>query len=621
MQRRRYEQLEDLKGVPWPDDVDRQPTTDRQWMWMVALNMGNRSNRDRLLGGYKWSEREVLDWLNRNMTKEEWGFIESVWKLLDQELYPEVARTYQESAGLPPNKIEALPIETPHGRVSGGYFPARYDPVASRVGANQARENLEKLYHQKAGAISVAKGFTKPRAQKYEDVIRLDWGVVPGHIMSVIHYVAFDRFVRGARGLLTNPEFAETMRHRVGAKDYDNLTEGDGGWLASASSAAADAIPRHLSDSYFGLGLAKQALMMSSLAWSIPTALGDITNPLVAAFSGRIKLRYALDAMRGMFTPAMYRRAFEKSGEVRHRAENIRREVRAQMDEIGERGRRSPTRRMIHQAQEAAWVFMDMTDRWASTVIWDAAYSQALSAPGATEQGAVAFADDALAASMPSQDQARKPSFLRDKRGLAQLIAFYGYFNKLHNQVRATLDPALVALGNADGLGEKLALVPSMAVAAGRILAMFAAAQLLSEFVSGRGKEEDEDWPDWILRKMMAAPFMLFPFIGGPAEEAANRLVTGKRRAFNVRSAPAFAAAERLWKHIEKAVDEDNDQRVWDILGAAGILTLTPIGSSQINRTGRYLTGGKDRSPTGVAKGLIYGEREGQPATPLDLIP
>ena len=104
----------ELAKLPYPEDVRRDGSLrDRAWMYMLALNMGNRSNMDRLLGGYGWDEQTVRDFLAKNMKSEEWDFVEGVWKLMDDELYPAMAKQYELANGAKPDKIEALPFVRP----------------------------------------------------------------------------------------------------------------------------------------------------------------------------------------------------------------------------------------------------------------------------------------------------------------------------------------------------------------------------------------------------------------------------------------------------------------------------------------------------------------------------
>jgi hypothetical protein len=73
-------------------------------------------------------------------------------------------------------------------------------------------------------------------------------------------------------------------------------------------------------------------------------------------------------------------------------------------------------------------------------------------------------------------------------------------------------------------------------------------------------------------------------------------------------------------------LDEGNDdeERILALLEALGTLTVSPTGTSQFKRTAGYALSqeglAEDVSQgdvAGVASGLIYGKREGQPANPL----
>jgi hypothetical protein len=99
-----------------------------------------------------------------------------------------------------------------------------------------------------------------------------------------------------------------------------------------------------------------------------------------------------------------------------------------------------------------------------------------------------------------------------------------------------------------------------------------------------------------------------------------------KLRRLSIRSSPAASAVERVGKALLRVASEDteDDERFWSALEAAGLLVGLPIGSSQIGRTGRYITGESGMSEdlgegdlAGVASGFVYGKRNEQPANPL----
>lgn len=655
MQRRRYDLLAGVQqDLPLPVDLNRDGSLrDRQWMWMLALNLGNRSNMERLLGGYEWTEEQARDFLERNMTDEEWTFVEGVWKLLDEELWPQVAKVYEQQNGVRPEKIEALPYTLKSGRViRGGYFPARYDAVASRVGQNQDADALSRMYDPKnAGALSVARSFTKARVKKYTDVVSLQWSLVPSHVANVTHYIAFDRFVRDSARVLTHGTTQTAVQLHHGDKYLGQLKA----WLRTVATAQNDAIPAELEDVYYPALELRSRFVMSTLGWSLSVAAGDLSNPLVAIAAGekhggvgaRFMTPVLLQALRpgapGVRSGFRVIRdaAMAKSSELRHRSENLRMQLRRQLAEIGIAGKQNSWDRFKDRVRDSAWIFMEYTDALTATVIWEGGYRQAL-ARGKPEAEAVKDADGRVRALLPTHEAAEQPAFLRDKRGMGALVAFYGYFSKLHNVRRQIWEDAYGDWADAGAAAHpgksglevakdraKVVLGRETAVAVGRTLAMFAVANLLGELLSGRGPDPDESVPEWILRKMALAPVTTIPMLGTVLEQPVNAGVSklfhghAKWRSFSMRASPAAGAVERLGRILEKLWKQPNAlEAVLAALEVYGLKAKLPVGSSQVDKTLRYLTSqlADDVAQGNVphlVTGPIYGERRGQPANPV----
>lgn len=616
LQKQRYDRLLDLEGVPMSNELGREASIrDRQWMWMVALNMGNTSNRERLLGGYQWDEGQVMAWLDRNMTREEWEFVQGVWSLLDKKLFPVMAAAYKEVNGIDPPKIEASPIATKHGVFEGGYFPAKYDPIASQLGERQDDETVSRLYDTGARATLI-KGFTKERAKKFSDVVNLQWQVVPSHISSVIHFATHDRFVRNADKILRAKPVTDAINRRVGLKHAAHFQP----WLKSVASWASDSIPKELEGPMGFLFKVRSRFVLSTLGYSLTVAAGDLTNPLVAMAAGDIRMRHLARAMIsvvGDAVPGRIRKdrteSLEKSRELKFRAKNQATLLQKHLGFIGKKGARGKTSQLIDGARETAWKLFEATDALSSQIIWKAAYEQRIS-EGLSESEAVNRADLVVRQNLPSYNAAQQPAILRDKRGLSSIIVFYSYFSKLYN------------------VNRRMFLNMSAPEAAARSLAVILVANVFAELLSGRGPEEDEETEEYLLRKVLGGPFMLLPIIGQIGEEGAGWLSSYifhgelKHRRFSVRGSPFASAAERLYKASKNVINEDrpNDQRIWDFLEGIGVFTGLPVGTSQIMRTGRFLTSDEglteeldEGDVAGAAQGLIFGEREFQPSNIL----
>jgi hypothetical protein len=649
MQRRRFDVVQTPPELAFPREINREGETSRQWVWMVALNMGNPSNRERLLGGYQWNEQAVLRFLDETLTKEEWDFIQGVWDLLDEKLWPKAAAQYESANGTRPQKIEGTPIVTQHGTYRGGYFPARYDSVASNRAAPLQESALPLL--NAAAKASVYRGFTQGRAQNFSDVISLEWSVVPSHIASVIHYITHDSYVRDANRFVGHEMVRNTIQKRIGVEYEPQIQE----FLKFVANPRYDAVPEALRGPLSFLDFFKSRTVVGALALSIPNFMGDITAPLVAAAAGEkegVRLRNlapklapsafstvgvaALSAVNPLFAgPALaagvawnvhtYKTwrtsSLQKSAELRLRADNWRAQFNRELQAMAS----EQTSGFAHRAMQFYFFLQEYADRISSTLIWESAYRQGL-AEGLAEQEAVRIADGKVRANLPPVADAERPTLLRDRRTFAAISAFYGYFSKIYNLNTRIWDEVTQEWDSVEhGAASKAYLVSRAGARTGAVMFM---AFVVSEFMTGRGPEEDETTAEWALRKTATSPFLLVPVLGGYLEVAANstwaKLRDQKPKPANARAAPSVAALERIVRAAQRAANDnrDTDQRVWDVLEVLGMGAKLP--ATQLRRTGEYVwnVAEGDETPQDINElmsGIIYGSRENQPKNPLTL--
>lgn len=631
---RRFDVIKELdQDLPIPEDINLGGVRDRLWLLMVALNSGNASNMERLAGGFGWGEQQVIDTLNKHLTKDEWAWVTSIWKLMDEKMYPLVAEKEQRKTGLAPEKIQARPFLTPYGMVPGGYFPAVYEAAAAigDIGERQEQQAIASLYGPGYVRASTLKSHTKERAVHYENVMRLDWSVVPSHFAQVLHDVAFDEFVRDTGRVIFHPKVEQALYRRLGAKRANSLRD----WLKFVANAQANAGAKRVSETAGILGALKSILVIGAIGWSIPTAMGDFANAFVAMARGRkdggTDARWGVPAYLAALplspTYGMFRRmAVEKSQELKNRLASRRDEKRQQyLAGIKKKqGKLSAAREAI---ANTAWFFQEQTDKMASTQIWLARYWQEKS-NGKGEQQAVELADEAVRNNLPSPEKAEQSALVRDPGTAGAALVFFGYFAKLSGIVRAPVRSGVRAwmrASRAETSAErwKLSREASLETAkvAGKVAAIFFFAGVVGELLSGRGPEEDEEKEDWLFRKMMAAPLTLIPF-GANFEPFANQLFGKKYRKASIRAAPALSVLESVLTNVGKAVDDEKDdgERAWAAIEV--LLTAAGLPAKQPVRTGKFIEAlvEDEERAEGIGEvnaGLMYGERKNQPDNPV----
>lgn len=133
----------------------------------LALQMGNQSNMDRLHAGFPDLDMESVAVLlgddaayhlfgadaapmNRPrpglLTAADWKAVQGIWDAVNS-LWPDTVGTHRKLYGFAPKKVEGVPMTLRVGdtmvELSGGYFPAKYDPrLSETAAARQEREDI-----------------------------------------------------------------------------------------------------------------------------------------------------------------------------------------------------------------------------------------------------------------------------------------------------------------------------------------------------------------------------------------------------------------------------------------------------------------------------------------------
>jgi hypothetical protein len=351
-----------------------------------------------------------------------------------------------------------------------------------------------------------------------------------------------------------------------------------------------------------------------AIGHSLGVALGDLTNPLLAAASGLVKTRYLAlaTAKLGADWAGMRKMALEASPELQHRTNDYAKKLREQLGLMGgAAGLEIPA---LRAARESAWFFMEQTDKLTSTPIWLARYHQSL-AEGLAHEVAVKDADAVIRKLFPAHADAEKASWLRDQRGLGSLLMFYGFMNKVYNLNRTYVHDAWTTWH--DGEATTMDRAGAVAMATGKLLATALVVGAASEMLSGRGKEDDETWAEWLARKTLLSPFSTVPFVG----QALEGLVLKKQ--VSIRQAPALSLMQNAAQSIQRLLkaaetgNVDAGREAWDLVELMGIATGIPTRQARktLEYAGGLATGSEQpRGPGDVVGGLVYGKRRTQPA-------
>jgi GGDEF domain-containing protein len=603
----------DFSELPLPPSLARfEDNRTRAALHMVFLNWGNEGNRQRLLDGMGWEQRAVERALSQ-LHPEEADFLQTVLDVTDG-LYEPMAANHEEDTGLRPPKVAATPITINGKEYRGGYFPAKYDYRASRTGARQLAADIKsvaQVFSEAYQRATTAKSHTKERAAEVRDApLDLDHNVIAAHLSQVINDIANRSYVKDAAGILLDDRVRNVMEEKVGperAKQFMPVLQTVAN--SQVDSAAANLAVLQRVNSWLRTRMALQAV-----GWSVRSAVGVAFDPLNAVAARLVSAQHMTPALVKTWNPAtfgqMHDAALALSPELQSRDVGRNLNLRNVFDEV-----LGKPRGTLAKIRDTAFWFHTVVDKRNETAVWTARFNQSL-VEGRDQELAIRDADDAVRAVTPSHDAADKAAILRSNSGIAGLLTFYGYSNKVYNLHRRNFDAAYLALVGEKPTGEKVA---DLARYAGTALALIASHGVMAEYFTGRGKEDDETEAHWLMRKAVIAPLQVLPFVGPLAEAVIMHKKPG------VHAAPAAAfleeVATRLANLTKKSEDQPTEEKLLSLVETlAGFVTGAP--TAAINRPLEYAKKVKRgearvRGPLDAISGTVYGYSKAKPANPL----
>jgi hypothetical protein len=134
----------------------------------MLLHLGNASNRQRLVDGWRWDDDAVTLQVRKweedgTITEEDWKIVSDIWAIYDKML-PLTKKAFYAIEGYSMEIVETSEVETSFGTIKGGYVPAAADTsVITNVQANQ--QELDQKGSWSAALPTVQSGMTKQRTR------------------------------------------------------------------------------------------------------------------------------------------------------------------------------------------------------------------------------------------------------------------------------------------------------------------------------------------------------------------------------------------------------------------------------------------------------------------------
>lgn len=538
---------------------------------MMAMNWGNSGNRQRLLDGFGWNEKAVQAVFDRLLTKQDWDFVQGVWDTVDK-LWPDIEALEREVNGVPPQKVEAEAVETPHGTYRGGYFPAVYDPTQSTRAAQDEADSLAPngAWFTATTRASAAKG----RAEQVKGrPLLLSMSVITRHIGEVIHDVTHRQAVSQAKRLLTDPRVHSVISTRLGPE----YAKAMGAWLEniarpntafSKDNPALVAIGRYLNKgvSLVGLGFRVTTSLVQLLG--IPVAGGELGSK----YLGKGLAVVTAHPVRA------YNEMTARSAEMRARQDTLDATIEDMVHQAAGGKIKTIGAKGLEKYAFQGIAYMDMV---VTTTVWTGAFNKGLD-EGMSEDDAVNYADKAVRTTQGTGGMKDRSAIQNAHPLVRALYPFFSYMNALYNMQRDVFRRA--AKGETVG---------DYAEAARRAWWVMIVPALLQSLIFGGGPDDDDgdgvtvgDWAGYLVKSVILGNVGSLPLIGNLAQAVGNGY-TYRSNAYQ-QIGEGLVNGINSAKKVFEGEDELKGSTVKSVLTTVGLITAKPLGQIGATAGGLY---------------------------------
>ncbi len=405
----------------------------KQEIFVMALNMGNEGNKQRLLANSaKWlndngrtlTQEDVMGLVTSTLTADEIQRVQQVWNLF-ASMQKLIEEKEVKKRGRAPQWVEAAPVTfvSSDGQVvalEGGYFPIVYDRRASSAGQKlEDMQTAQSMLKTAKGLSATYKGHLKSRASEIDDNRPLTLtmrGVFEGFDRA-IHDVCWDEWVNSTRRILKNDaSFENAIRKYWGAEavtairkwHQDIATKGEG--TRDYGDTMANALRRGVSLVGVGFNLVTAAIQ--------PLAI----TQTAAVLGGRWTLKGMSEFLK-MGPKGASQFAASKSAVMRDRARTQFRDI-AEVQSLAS----GNTSQLAQGFMRAAYFPIVVAQMLVDVPTWLGAYNKALF-EGKADADAVAVADRVLLDSQGSGNLSEISGVERGGAWSKLFTVYYTFFN------------------------------------------------------------------------------------------------------------------------------------------------------------------------------------------------
>ena len=354
------------------------PPMTRENALVVALLNGNPEGRSRL-ENYGWSPatvQRIVDLLGPKEVK----LAEGIWKLFDQSLWPELEALNKRTAGAAPPKVAAAGFTANGVKMTGGYFPLRYDTDLSERA--QRFDEVAAVKDMLGGSLGMSAKTRQGTSQERKDNVklhpRLTLEVFSEVVNETVHDLAFREAVADTMRMLNDKDVQDGIKVAAGTAPYRALV------TKVRETAAPPMNPFGFLEKTVSIARKNTIVTLMS---GVKTALQNFTGYFPAM--AKVGVGGVLKETAKFFSPSMAERtrfAMDQSAYMRNLFDNYERDLHASTKQLTVNGKIMP--------DASAFLFlMGIVNMAVAVPVWNASFAEGMRVHGNDVSQAVDYAD------------------------------------------------------------------------------------------------------------------------------------------------------------------------------------------------------------------------------------
>ena len=524
---------------------------------IIALNMGNEGNRDRIRKSFGLTQEEVMAMLE-GLEKKDWDFAQAVGNHL-KTFWPEIVKLEMDTRGVQPVPVKVSPVVTQFGTYEGWYYPLHYDSQKSSVVYGHAVDENGIMESGGYSSAQTEQGHTETRAKEFGAAVLLDLRVLSDHLTNVIHDIEFRRAVIDVNRFLRDEKTRSALEGAIGPTRanlmMDFLRD-----IAADKKEAMDGIEG-------GLRWLRYNTTFMALGFKVSSAIVDVpSNAFILShergFGG------AMGALWDFYGVGMSERR-EFIHKLSPRMAERMRFIDRDLNDMSRNWNANTGKwAKLNKWRKYAFIVQVLSDQAISEPLWIAVYNEALSE--GDKDNAVHRADEAVTRTLGSGSILDRSPFQKGSEYKKTMSFFFSFGQMMLG--RYILQNAEAKKALRDERSMESAFILGKSVVMLWVLPGFVES-IMREVIRNSAKDDKEGRRKRIIARTALGPLGMLPLVRDVANFASG---SSKKSTAKLDLTPTGRSIEIILKPGLDIFHGNTKELPVDLIDMAGLVTGTP---------------------------------------------